>query len=357
MSRVYNFSAGPAILPQAVLERAAKEMLDWNNTGMSVMEMSHRSKTYIAICQGVEQKLREVMGVPEDYKVLFLQGGATLQFSAVPMNLIAPGGKADYAVTGNFSKAALKAALRYGEISTAVDTGDYSVIEPQNQLKLDPEASYFHYCHNNTVYGTVWPYIPQTGAVPVVSDMSSCILSEPIDVSKFGLIYAGAQKNMGPAGLTVVIIKDDLLERQPLAAMPALLSYREQAKAESMMNTPPAYGIYILGLVLDWIEGLGGLKAMRQLNKKKAALLYKAIDESETFSCPAEAGSRSMMNIVFKSGSEETDSKFIKEAAVKGLVTLKGHRAAGGMRASIYNAMPIEGVEKLVEFIRTFNTK
>ncbi|MCL2003919.1 MAG: 3-phosphoserine/phosphohydroxythreonine transaminase [Oscillospiraceae bacterium] len=354
MPRVFNFSAGPAMMPEAVLRRAAEEMADFSGSGMSVMEMSHRSKDYVAIFEGVEMKLRAALGVPEGYAVLFLQGGATLQFSAVPMNLLAARGAADYAVTGFFSKKAFQCAKMYGDVRAACDTGDYYAIPGQDGLALNPDASYFHYCHNNTVYGTRWPYLPETGGVPLVCDMSSSILSEPADVSKFGVIYAGAQKNMGPAGLTVVIARKDLLDAPPLPGTPDLLRYKAQAENGSMINTPATYGVYLLGLVLDWLAGQGGVEAMAKHNARKAAAVYDAVDASPVFACKAEQSARSMMNVVFSSGSEETDGRFIKEAKARGMVTLKAHRATGGIRASMYNAMPLEGAERLAELIREF---
>jgi phosphoserine aminotransferase len=342
------------MMPEAVLRRAAAEITDCNGTGMSVMEMSHRSKEYVAIFESVEGKFRAAMGVPENYKVLFLQGGATLQFSAVPMNLLARKGKADYAVTGFFSKKAFASAKMYGDVRAAVDTGNYYTIPEQGELSADSGASYFHYCHNNTVYGTRWPYLPETGGVPLVCDMSSSILSEPVDVSKFGVIYAGAQKNMGPAGVTVVIVRDDLLESPRLPGTPDLLSYKSQAENSSMINTPATYGIYLLGLMLDWLEEQGGVGAIEKINRKKAELVYSAVDGSSVFACKTPPGSRSVMNPVFSSGSEETDNRFIKKAAARGLVTLKAHRATGGIRASMYNAMPLEGAEVLAELVRGF---
>lgn len=354
MSRVYNFSAGPAMMPVAVLERAAAEMTDYKGTGMSVMEMSHRSKAYDAIIQGTEAVLRDVMGIPEQYKVLFLQGGATLQFSMAAMNLIGKTGKADYAVTGQFSGNAFKEGKRFGNVRALVDTAEigHSKIPAQSELKVDPEASYVHYCMNNTIFGTKWPYIPETGIVPLVCDMSSCILSEPVDVSRFGVIYAGAQKNMGPAGLAVVILREDILN--PISPIPAYMDYAIQIKNQSMYNTPPTYGIYLLGLVLEWVKEQGGLTAMKAFNEKKAAVLYDVLDSSSLFTSNVDKGSRSMMNVVFKTGDEAKDEAFVKAAAAEGLVTLKGHRSVGGMRASIYNAMPMEGVEKLAAFMRKF---
>ncbi|MCL1806113.1 MAG: 3-phosphoserine/phosphohydroxythreonine transaminase [Oscillospiraceae bacterium] len=354
MPRVFNFSAGPAIIPEEVLRRAASEMTDYNGTGMSVMEMSHRSKEYIAVYEGVERKLRAAMSVPANYKILFLQGGATMQFSAVPMNLLSRKGKADYAVTGFFAKKAFKCAQMYGNIRAAVDTGNYYAIPAREEISVDPDASYFHFCHNNTVYGTRWPTLPETGDVPLVCDMSSSILSEPIDVSKFGVIYAGAQKNMGPAGLTVVIVRDDLLDVAPLPGTPDLMTYKSQAENDSMINTPATYGIYLLGLVLDWLEEQGGTAAMAAHNGQKAKLIYGAVEQSPVFTCKVEPRSRSVMNAVFSSDSDETDAKFIKEAAGRGMVTLKAHRATGGIRASMYNAMPLEGAKTLAKLIEEF---
>ena len=354
MPRVFNFSAGPAMMPESVLRRAAGEIADYGGTGMSVMEMSHRSKEYVALFEGVERKLRAAMSVPENYKILFLQGGATLQFSAVPMNLLARKGKADYAITGFFAKKAFKCAQMYGDIRIAADTGDYYAVPKQEDLSPGPGASYFHFCHNNTVYGTRWPSLPETGDVPLVCDMSSSILSEPVDVSKFGVIYAGAQKNMGPAGLTVVIVRDDLLDAPLLPGTPDLLSYKAQAENGSMINTPATYGVYLLGLVLDWLKEGGGVAAMEEDNRKKSSLVYEAVDQSPVFTCKVEPRSRSRMNVVFSSGSEEIDGRFIKEAAARGMITLKAHRATGGIRASMYNAMPLEGAECLARLIREF---
>ncbi len=354
MPRVFNFSAGPAMMPEAVLSRAAAEIADYDGSGMSVMEMSHRSKGYIALFEGVERKMRSAMSVPDNYKILFLQGGATLQFSAVPMNLLGRTGKADYAVTGYFSKKAFKSAGMYGDIRAAADTGNYYAIPEPSEISVDAGASYFHYCHNNTVYGTRWPFIPETGNVPLVCDMSSSILSEPVDVSRYGVIYAGAQKNMGPAGLTVVIVRDDLLESPLLPGTPEILSYKAQAANGSMINTPATYGVYLLGLVLDWLSEAGGVAAMAEHNKKKAKLVYDAVDASGVFTCKVEPRSRSIMNAVFSSGDEETDARFLKEAAARDMVTLKAHRATGGIRASMYNAMPLEGAERLAELIKEF---
>ena len=353
--RVYNFAAGPATMPEEVLKRAASEMLEFTTSGMSVMEMSHRSKTYLEIYDRVEAKLKSVMGIPDGYKALFLQGGATLQFAAVPMNLISKTGKADYVVTGNFSDKAAKEAAKYGKISIAASSKDknFSYIPHQDALVLDSEASYFHYCMNNTVYGSLWNYIPETGSVPVVCDMSSCILSEPLDVSKFGVIYAGAQKNMGPAGLTVVIVKEDLAGAS-IPTTPDVMDYATEIKNDSMLNTPATYGIYLLGLILDWVDELGGLSAMKKRNAEKAGYIYDVIDNNGFYKATIEKAYRSMMNITFFTPNEDLDAKFVKEAAAQGLVNLKGYRTMGGMRASVYNAMPIEGAKKLASFMEEF---
>ncbi len=354
-NRIFNFSAGPAMMPEEVLSRAASEMLDYKGSGMSVMEMSHRGPDFLAIYNDVVARLKAVMQIPDNYRVLLLQGGATLQFSAVPLNLLPVGGTADYAVTGQFAGKAKKAADMYGDIRVAVDTKseNFARIPAPSELKLNDSAAYFHYCMNNTIFGTLWSYVPETGDVPLVSDISSCILSEPLDVSKFGLLYAGAQKNMGPAGLTVVIVREDLTGHAR-ADCPDLLNYASQIKGDSMVNTPATYGIYLLGLVLEWIESLGGLTAMQKRNREKAAILYDVLDSSKLYKGAADKDSRSMMNVTFSTGSEELDAKFVKEAKAQGLCTLKGHRAVGGMRASIYNAMPKEGIEKLAAFMKEF---
>ncbi len=356
--RIYNFSAGPSMLPEKVLERAASELLNYNGSGCSVMEMSHRSPEYDAIIVSVEAKLRRVMNIPENYAVLFLQGGATMQFSMVAMNLMGRTGKADYAITGDFSKKAADEAAKFGTVQIAASSKDrnFAYIPQQDQLKLDPDASYFHYCMNNTIFGSKWNYIPETGNVPLVCDMSSCILSEPVDVSKFGVIYAGAQKNMGPAGFAVVIIRKDLLQPAP-AGTPVLLDYSVAAKNNSMYNTPPTYGIYCLGLVLDWLEELGGVEKMAEINREKAALLYSRLDRSKLFKLGIDKEYRSIMNVTFATGDEELDKQFCKGAEKAGLITLKGHRAVGGMRASIYNAMPREGILKLIEYIDKFESE
>ena len=354
MQRVYNFSAGPSMLPVPVLEKAANEMLNYEGSGMSVMEMSHRSKVYDGIITSVQQKLREVMGIPDNYKVLFMQGGASSQFAMVPLNLMKTG-KADYVVTGQFSGKAAEEAKKFGEVNVAASSKDktFSYIPSQEELKLNPDADYVHICFNNTIFGTKWNYIPDTGDVPLVADMSSCILSEPFDVSRFGVIYAGAQKNMAPAGLTVVIVREDLLGNAA-PNTPTMFDWKVMADNDSMYNTPPCYCIYVLGLVLDWIKEQGGLEAMKKINTHKAELLYSFLEQSKLFKTPVRPDCRSLMNATFVTGNEELDALFCKETAAAGFVNLKGHRSVGGMRASIYNAMPTEGVEKLVEFMKAF---
>lgn len=355
MERIFNFSAGPSMLPVEVLEKAATEMLNYENSGMSVMEMSHRSAVYEKIISDAEGLLRKVMGIPENYEVLFLQGGASTQFAAVPLNLLSDNGKADYILSGQFSTKAYQEAKKYGDIAVAASTKDrnFSCVPKQEDLRLRADADYVHMCFNNTIYGTKFSYVPETGNVPLVADMSSCILSEPIDVSKFGLIYAGAQKNMSAAGLTVVIVREDLLGKAK-AITPTMLDYKVMADNGSMYNTPPTYCIYIAKLVYEWILGLGGLETMRDRNIKKAKLLYDYLDGQSYYAAPVSKESRSMMNVTFVTGDAELDKKFAAEAATQGLVNLKGHRSVGGMRASIYNAMPYEGVEKLVSFMQEF---
>lgn len=354
MERVYNFSAGPSMLPLPVLERAAAEMVDYHGTGMSVMEMSHRSPAYDAIIKKAEADFRKVMNIPDNYKVLFLQGGASTQFAAVPLNLMKTG-KADYILSGQFSTKAYKEALKYGDAKAAASSKDanFSFVPETTRESFRPDADYVHICFNNTIYGTKFPYIPDTGDIPLVADMSSCIMSEPIDVTKFGVIYAGAQKNMAPAGLTVVIVREDLLgnARQDT---PSMLDWKLMADNDSMYNTPPCYPIYIAGLVYEWVLGLGGLEKLKEMNQKKAALLYDYLDSQDYYIAPVKKESRSMMNVTFVTGIEELDKKFPKEAEKVGLLNLKGHRSVGGMRASIYNAMPYEGVEKLVAFMKQF---
>lgn len=354
--RVYNFSAGPSMLPLSALERAGSEITNYRGSGMSVMEMSHRSKVFLKIFEETQEKLRRLMQVPDGYRVLLLQTGASGQFSMIPLNLMGRTGKADYAVTGNFSSIAMKEAQKYGTVNIAADSGDrdHSYIPAQDQLKLDPEASYFYYCANNTIYGTEWQYVPETGKVPLVCDMSSDILSRPVDLSKFGIVYAGAQKNMAPAGLTVVIIREDLAGHE-LPFTPLIMNYQTMIEKDSMYNTPPCWCIYMLGLVLDWLEEQGGIPGMEAIKHKKAQMLYDVIDSSRLFTCAVEPGSRSDMNVVFRTGSDELDAKFVQESVAAGFTNLKGHRSVGGMRASIYNAMPTEGVEKLCDFIKAFD--
>lgn len=353
--RVYNFSAGPSMLPLEVLEKAAAEMTSYGNSGQSVMEMSHRSKEYGAIIESAESLLRKVLSIPDQYKVLFLQGGASSQFAMVPLNLMNKSGKADYVITGQWAKKAFKEASRYGACRAVASSEDktFSYIPELNSADFDPEADYFHICYNNTIYGTKFYQLPETGSVPLVADMSSSILSEEIDVSKFGLIYAGAQKNMGPAGLTVVIIREDLIGNAR-DITPTMFNYQIHADNGSMFNTPPTYSIYIMKLVLDWIESMGGIKVLEEKNKKKAALLYDYLDQSSLFKPTVTGPSRSLMNVPFVTENDELDKKFIAGCTENGFVNIKGHRSVGGMRASIYNAMPYEGVEALVAFMKKF---
>ena len=355
MSRVYNFSAGPSMLPLQVLETCAKDMLDYNGSGMSVMEMSHRSPVYDEIIKDAEAKLRQLMNIPDNYKVLFLQGGASTQFAAVPLNLMNKNKKADYIVSGQFSGKAQKEATKYGDVKIAASSKDanFSFVPKTDRSSFREDADYVHICFNNTIYGTKFPYIPDTGDIPLVADMSSCIISEPVDVSKFGMIYAGAQKNMAPAGLTLVIIREDLMGNAR-EDIPVMLDYKTMADNDSMYNTPPCYCIYVAKLVYEWILGLGGLEEMKKMNEKKANLLYDYLDSQDYYIAPVEKESRSMMNVTFVTGDADLDKKFAKEADAAGLKNLKGHRSVGGMRASIYNAMPYEGVEKLVEFMKEF---
>ena len=357
MSRVYNFSAGPSILPESVLKIAASEMLDYRGSGQSVMEMSHRSKVYDSIIKSCESLLREVMQIPDNYKVLFLQGGASSQFSMIPMNLMTKNGKADFVITGQWATKAQKEAARYGEANIVASSKDktFTYIPKLDPSTFSKDADYFHICVNNTIYGTTYHTLPETGDVPLVGDISSCILSEPIDVSKFGLLYAGAQKNMGPAGLTVVIIREDLVREFPEdSKVPTMLQYKTHVDNGSMFNTPPTYAIYILGLVLEWIKSKGGLQAMKELNEKKAKVIYDFLDNSKMFKATVQGEDRSLMNIPFVTGNDELDAKFVAEAKKQGFVNIKGHRSVGGMRASIYNAMPIEGCEALVKFMAEF---
>lgn len=359
MARVYNFSAGPSMLPESVLRKAADEMLDYQGSGQSVMEMSHRSKVYDAIIKEAEAFLREVMNIPDNYKVLFLQGGASSQFAMVPMNLMTKSGKADYVITGQWAKKAYKEGARYGKANIVASSEDktFSYIPKLDPSTFTKDADYFHICMNNTIYGTVYHELPDTGDVPLVADISSCILSQPIDVSKFGVLYAGAQKNMAPAGLTVVIIREDLIGHA-MDITPTMFNYQTHADNGSMFNTPPCYTIYIAKLVLEWIKNeIGGLEKMKEYNEKKAKILYDFLDSSKLFKGTVVPEDRSLMNVPFVTGDADMDAKFVKEATEHGFVNIKGHRSVGGMRASIYNAMPIEGVEKLVAFMKEFEER
>lgn len=355
MERVYNFSAGPSMLSEEVLRRAASEMLCYQDSGMSVMEMSHRSPVYEKIIADAESLLRQVMQIPDNYKVLFLQGGASTQFAAVPLNLLRKSGKADYILSGQFSTKAYQEAQKYGDIVAVASSkaDNFSYVPTVERSAFRQDADYVHICFNNTIYGTKFPYIPDTGDIPLVADMSSCILSEPFDVSKFGVIYAGAQKNMAPAGLTVVVIREDLLG-YARAETPSMLNYRLLADNGSMYNTPPCYCIYIAKLVYEWIVSLGGLEEMQKRNQAKAKLLYDYLDGQDYYIAPVRKDCRSMMNVTFVTGNAELDKKFAAEAQAAGLHNLKGHRSVGGMRASIYNAMPKSGVEALVAFMKKF---
>ncbi len=357
MSRVYNFSAGPAALPEEVLRQAQEEMLDWRGSGMSVMEMSHRGKEFTSIAEQAEADLRELMAIPDNYKVLFLQGGASAQFAMVPMNLL--GGKkgADYINTGSWSKKAIAEAKRYCEVNIAGASPEGRFAVPaQDDLQLSGDAAYVHYTPNETIQGIEFPYLPETGDVPLVADFSSTILSRPVDVSKYGIIYAGAQKNIGPAGLTVVIVREDLIG-EPIAGTPTMFNYATMANAGSMYNTPPTYGWYLAGLVFQWLKRNGGLEVMAVINERKAEALYKAIDDSDFYNNPVDPACRSWMNVPFTLADAELDATFLAEAKEAGLVTLKGHRSVGGMRASIYNAMPEEGVQALIQFMAEFEKR
>lgn len=356
MHRVYNFSAGPAVLPEEVLQEAAAEMLDYRGTGMSVMEMSHRSAAFDTIIKTAEQDLRDLMGIPDNYKVLFLQGGASQQFAAIPMNLMKHG-VADYIVTGQWAKKAYQEAQKYGNAVKIASSEDktFSYIPDCSDLPIDEDADYVYICENNTIYGTKFKTLPNTKGKPLVADVSSCFLSEPIDVTKYGVIYGGVQKNIGPAGVVIVIVREDLIPETPAVEnTPTMLNWKTQADAGSLYNTPPCYGIYICGKVFQWIKKMGGLEAMQKHNEKKAKILYDFLDESKLFRGTVRKEDRSLMNVPFVTGDKDLDAKFVKEAAAAGFVNLKGHRTVGGMRASIYNAMPIEGVKKLVEFMRQF---
>ncbi|NLM35147.1 MAG: 3-phosphoserine/phosphohydroxythreonine transaminase [Clostridiales bacterium] len=358
MKRVYNFSAGPAVLPEEVLREAAEEMLDYNGTGMSVMEMSHRSKAFEEIIQNAEKDLRELMNIPDNYKVLFLQGGASQQFAMVPMNLM-KNKVADYIVTGQWAKKAAAEAKLYGKVNIIASSADktFSYIPDLKDIKISEDADYVYICHNNTIYGTKYNELPEVGDKILVADMSSDILSEPVDVTKYGLIFAGAQKNIGPAGVVIVIIREDLITDEVLPGTPTMLKYKTHADNGSLYNTPPAYGIYICGKVFKWIKQKGGLEVMKKLNEEKAAILYDYLDSSSLFKGTVVKEDRSLMNVPFVTGSEELDAKFVKEAKAAGFENIKGHRTVGGMRASIYNAMPIEGVKALVEFMKKFEAE
>jgi len=359
IKRIYNFSAGPAVLPLPVLEEAQRDLIALPGVGMSVMEISHRSKTFDAIIQGAEADMRALGGIPDNYKILFLQGGASMQFSMVPMNLLTPGATADYIITGDWAKKAMKEAKRVGAVNVAASTeaGNFNRVPAQSELKLTPNAAYVHMTSNNTIHGTEWRRgEPNVGAVPLVCDASSDIFSRPIDVKKYGLMYAGAQKNLGPSGLTVVIVRDDLLARSA-DTLPTMLNFKTQAENGSLYNTPPVFGIYILRLVMKWLVGIGGLAAIQAVNERKAKVLYDELDRSAFWKPHADKDSRSLMNVTFKLATEELDAKFAKEATAAGFDGLKGHRSVGGMRASIYNAFPEDGVKALVEFMREFEKK
>jgi len=355
MKRVYNFSAGPAVLPESILKKAADEMLDYKGSGISVMEHSHRGKEFTQIIETAEASLRQIMNIPKNYKVLFLQGGASLQFAMVPLNLMNKNKKADYVHTGQWSKKAIAEAKKYGDINVVASSEEdnFSYIPELDPSKFSCDADYFYIVTNNTIYGTAYKDIPDTAGVPLVADMSSNILSDEIDVSRFGIIFAGAQKNIGPAGVTIVIIREDLVGKAK-DNVPALLNYKTQVDSNSLYNTPPCYSIYIAGLVFEWIKEKGGLKEIKKLNLEKASILYDYLDKSKLFRSPVQKESRSIMNIPFVTGNKDLDGKFIKQAAVQGLKTLKGHRTVGGMRASMYNAMPMEGVKTLIKFMAEF---
>ncbi len=355
MTRVFNFSAGPAVLPEPVLRQAAEEMLDWHGSGMSVMEMSHRGKEFISIHAEAESLLRELLAIPASYKVLFVQGGAIGENAIVPMNLLRGKTGADYVNTGEWSKKSIKEAKKYCSVNIAAssEANGFTSVPPRGEWKLDPNAAYVHICSNETIGGVEYHWTPDVGDVPLVADMSSNILSRPIDVSKYGLIYGGAQKNIGPAGLTIVIVREDLLGKA-LAITPSAFDYAQQAANDSMLNTPPTYGIYIAGLVFNWIKAQGGLAAMQEHNRTKAALLYDYLDATPFYSNPVAKADRSLMNVPFKLKDAALDDAFLKGAQARGMLQLKGHRAVGGMRASIYNAMPIEGVRALVAYMKEF---
>ena len=358
MSRVYNFSAGPAVLPEEVLKEAAAEMLDYNGTGMSVMEMSHRSKAFEEIINSAEQDLRDLMNIPDNYKVLFMQGGASQQFAMIPMNFM-KNRVADYIITGQWAKKAAKEAEKYGKVNRIASSEDqtFSYIPDCSDLPVSEDADYVYICENNTIYGTKYKKLPNTKGHTLVADVSSCFLSEPVDVTKYGIIYGGVQKNIGPAGVVIVIIREDLITEDVLPGTPTMLKYKTHADADSLYNTPPAYGIYICGKVFKWLKKMGGLSVMKERNEEKAKILYDFLDQSKMFHGTVVKEDRSLMNVPFVTGDKDLDAKFVKEAADAGFVNLKGHRTVGGMRASIYNAMPKEGVEKLVEFMKKFEAE
>ena len=359
MARVYNFSAGPSMLPEDVLKTAAAEMMEYGETGQSVMEMSHRSKEYQAIFDETEKNLREIMNIPDNYDVLFLQGGASTQFAMVPLNLMTKNGKADYIITGQWANKAYKEAARYGKARAVATSADktFSYIPKTTRADFDPEADYVHICMNNTIYGTKFKKLPNTKGKTLVADVSSCFLSEPVDVSKYGIIYGGVQKNIGPAGMVIVIIREDLITEDVLPGTPTMLTYKTHADAGSLYNTPNAYCIYVCGKVFKWLKKMGGLEAMKERNEKKAKILYDYLDESKLFKGTVRKEDRSLMNVPFITGNDDLDAKFVAEAKKNGLENLKGHRSVGGMRASIYNAMPMEGVEKLVAFMKEFEAQ
>ena len=358
MKRVFNFSAGPAMLPEEVLQEAAAEMMDYRGTGMSVMEMSHRSKAYQQILDDAEQDLRDLMRIPDNYKVLFLQGGASQQFAMIPMNLM-KNRVADYIITGQWAKKAYEEAKKYGKANAIASSADktFSYLPDCSDLPVSEDADYVYICENNTIYGTKYKQLPNTKGKLLVSDVSSCFLSEPVDVTRYGIIYGGVQKNIGPAGVVIVIIREDLITDDVLEGTPTMLKYKIHADNGSLYNTPPAYGIYICGKVFKWLKKMGGLDAMKAHNEKKAAILYDYLDRSKMFKGTVRKEDRSLMNVPFVTGNPDLDAKFIKEAAEAGFVNLKGHRIVGGMRASIYNAMPMEGVEKLVAFMEKFEAE
>lgn len=358
MSRVFNFSAGPAVLPEEVLREAAAEMMDYKGCGMSVMEMSHRSKMFESIIGEAEADLRELLNIPDNYKVLFLQGGASQQFAMVPMNLF-KNRVGDYIITGMWAKKACQEASLYGKANAVASSADktFSYIPDVSDLPISEDADYVYICENNTIYGTKYKTLPNTKGKPLVADLSSCFLSEPVDVSKYGMIFAGVQKNVGPAGVVIAIIREDLITEDVLPGTPTMLRYKTHLDAGSLYNTPPAYGIYICGKVFKWLKNLGGLEAMQEINEKKAAILYDFLDQSKMFKGTVEKKDRSLMNVPFVTGDDELDALFVKESKAAGFENLKGHRSVGGMRASIYNAMPTEGVEKLVAFMKDFEEK